>query len=85
MEITAIIQELHMPVVVAGCYALGMAFKATKKYPDEFIPITLLVVGAVIAPLIVGKFDASTVVMGAISGWASVGLNQTIKQLGKSE
>ena len=70
---------------LSGVEAAYKSMKATKKYPDEFIPITLLVVGAVIAPLVVGQFDASTVVMGAISGWASVGLNQTIKQLGKSE
>lgn len=85
MEITAIVQEFLMPVVLAGCFALGMALKATKRFPDEYIPITLLLVGAIIAPLVAGKFEAEIVVMGAISGWAAVGLNQTIKQLGKSE
>ena len=85
MEITEMIQEFIIPLTFLFCYALGMALKSTKKFKDEYIPIMLLVVGAVINPLATHEWTAEAIFIGGISGWASVGLHQTFKQLGKSE
>lgn len=85
MEITEIITQFLMPLVLAGCYAIGAALKSTQRFPDKYIPAAMLVVGAVMAPLVTGDWSAQTIMIGAISGWASTGLNQTVKQLSHKE
>lgn len=85
MEITEIITQFLMPLVLAACYAIGAALKSTEHYPDKYIPATMLLVGATLAPLATGDWSAQTIMIGAISGWASTGLNQTIKQLSSKE
>lgn len=85
MEITEIITQFLMPLVLAACYAIGAALKSTERYPDKYIPATMLVIGAALAPLATGDWSAQTIMIGAISGWASTGLNQTIKQLSSKE
>lgn len=85
MEIMDIINQFLMPLVLAGCYAIGAALKSTEHYPDKYIPATMLIIGAVLAPLATGDWSAETIMIGAISGWASTGLNQTIKQLSSKE
>lgn len=85
MEITEIITQFLMPLVLAACYAIGAALKSTEHYPNKYIPATMLLVGAVLAPLATGDWSAQTIMIGAISGWASTGLNQTIKQLSNKE
>lgn len=85
MEITSLLEQFIMPVVLAGCYTAGMAFKSTGKYPDKYIPVTMFFAGGVLASLITKDWSVQTMLTGAISGWASTGLNQTIKQLSKGE
>ena len=85
MEITEMITQFLMPLVLAACYAIGAALKSTEHYPDKYIPATMLLVGATLAPLATGDWSAQTIMIGAISGWASTGLNQTIKQLSNKE
>lgn len=85
MEITSIIEQFLMPLVLAACYAIGAALKSTEHYPDKYIPATMLFIGAVLAPLATSDWSAQTIMIGAISGWASTGLNQTIKQLSSKE
>lgn len=85
MEIMDIINQFLMPLVLAGCYAIGAALKSTEHYPDKYIPVTMLLIGGVLAPLATGDWSAETIMIGAISGWASTGLNQTIKQLSSKE
>ena len=85
MEITEIINQFLMPLVLAACYAIGAALKSTEHYPDKYIPATMLFVGAVLAPLATGDWSAQAIMIGAISGWASTGLNQTITQLSSKE
>ena len=85
MEITEIITQFLMPLVLAACYAIGAALKSTEHYPDKYIPATMLIIGAVLAPLATGDWSAETIMIGAISGWASTGLNQTIKELSNEE
>ena len=46
MEITEIITQFLMPLVLAGCYAIGAALKSTEHYPDKYIPATMLLIGS---------------------------------------
>ncbi len=85
MEITTMLEQFMMPIVLVGCYAAGAALKSTQKYPDKFIPITMFIAGGILALLVGQDRSVQTILMGAISGWASTGLNQTIKQLTKGE
>lgn len=85
MEITTLLEQFTMPIILVSCYAAGAALKSTEKYPDKLIPITMFVVGGILAPFIVQDGSVQTILMGCISGWASTGLNQTIKQLSKEE
>lgn len=78
------ITSFIVPLVIVACYAFGAALKATQKFPDKYIPLTLFVVGAIINPLISG-FSSEAIIVGAVSGWAAVGLNQTVKQISKEE
>ncbi len=81
--IQSLMTEFLMPVVLAACYALGMALKSTRWFPDSMIPLTLFLTGAVAAPFVSGIFTVERVMIGAVTGWAAVGLNQTIKQTSK--
>ena len=85
MEIATILEQFMMPIIVMACYAAGAALKSTKLIPDKFIPIIMFAIGGILAPLVTHELSVQTVLMGCISGWASTGLNQTIKQLGKEE
>lgn len=85
MEIMTILEQFMMPIVLGGCYAAGAALKSTEKYPNKFIPITMFIAGGILAPFVTGDWSAQTILAGSISGWASTGLNQTLKQLGKDE
>ena len=79
----SLMTEFLMPVVLVACYALGMALKSTRWFPDSMIPLTLFLTGAVAAPFVSGIFTVERVMIGAVTGWAAVGLNQTIKQTSK--
>lgn len=87
MDITAFVY-----ISIAGlCYLLGMAIKASKV-PDERIPVIVGVAGAVLGIVClyagVADFPASDPInaafVGAVSGLASVGVNQIGKQLTKA-
>ena len=79
----SLMTEFLMPVVLVACYALGMALKSTRWFPDSMIPLTLFLSGAAAAPFVSGIFTVERVMIGAVTGWAAVGLNQTIKQTSK--
>lgn len=76
--------------IVAICYVVGMACKAAKKIPDEWIPVIMAVVGGVLGAVgmnIMPDFPAAdyinAVAVGAVSGLAATGVNQVYKQAKK--
>ncbi len=85
MEIMTILEQFMMPIVLGGCYTAGAVLKSTEKYPDKFISITMFVIVGILAPFITGDWSAQIVLTGSISVWTLIGLNQTLKQLGKDE
>ena len=65
------------------CYLGGMACKTTEKVKDEVIPVVCGVTGGILIP----EFPAGDVInaaaIGIVSGLASTGVHQVIKQVGK--
>ena len=76
--------------IVAICYVIGLGCKAAKKIPDEWIPVTMAVVGGILGAVgmnIMPDFPAAdyinAVAVGAVSGLAATGVNQVYKQAKK--
>ena len=80
-----------VPVIIGICYGFGVIYKACPFIKDEYIPALEVVTGAILGVIAyfmkVSWLPAEDILMaifiGIGSGWASVGLNQTIKQLKK--
>ena len=73
------IDEYMIPIIVAGCMAIGTVMKYWLPTDNKWIPTVLLVLGAVSGVILFG-FDYEGIVKGMISGLAAVGLNQVFKQ-----
>lgn len=75
----SIINNYFIPVVVVFCLCIGYILRNWLPTDNKWIPTILFVVGAV-SGVIVGGLTFDSVVGGAVSGLASVGLNQAFKQ-----
>lgn len=84
MDIGIIIQEYCIPIIVAFCYCVGFGLKKASFFNDRYIPIVVIVLGAISGMLING-IDFQNFMVGAISGAASTGINQIYKQLSKDD
>ena len=73
------IDTYFVPGVVALCLCIGYILRNWLPTDNKWIPTILFVVGAV-SGVIVGGLTFDSVVGGAVSGLASVGLNQAFKQ-----
>ena len=74
------------------CYLIGMISKSSNKVKDEMIPSVCGVCGAVLGiagMYVIPDFPAqdmlNAIAIGIVSGFASTGLNQAVKQLGKAQ
>ena len=74
------------------CYLIGMICKSADKIKDEVIPSVCGVCGAVLGVVgmyVIPDFPAqdmlNAIAIGIVSGFASTGLNQAVKQLGKTQ
>ena len=64
------------PVVVIACLVVGYILKHSfKMIKNDFIPVILAVIGAVLNPIVCGV-SVETVVHGALMGLASTGMHQ---------
>lgn len=73
------IDNYFIPVVVVFCLCIGYILRNWLPTDNKWIPTILFVVG-VVSGIIVGGLTFEAVVSGAVSGLASVGLNQAFKQ-----
>ncbi len=97
MEIMDVFKEMIKPellVLIPVLYFIGMAVKQTNKIKNEFIPVTLGIIGIVISAIwifanvevysakeiLMGIFAAIT--QGVLTAGAAVYVNQLIKQSG---
>lgn len=72
------------PVVLGICLALGFALKtAFEKFPNKYIPLAALCTGTIITILInmQSGITAEVILGGMISGLASTGLYEMLRNL----
>ena len=93
MDIMSFIQS-NLLIVIVAIYVVGVFLKKIEMIKDKYITILLMLFGitfAVLLSIINAKYKVSleVIVNGLLQGilcWGvSVGVNQTVKQLGKQE
>lgn len=85
MDILNFISESFIILVVV-CYVIGMALKKAGFMPDKYIPITLIVVGAILGGIFALQTEVTLfmgIMQGLLCGGASTGINQAVKQANK--
>lgn len=88
-----IVQTISLPIIVSVVYAVMGVLKAEIKSErfNTFIPLISATLGAVIGVVIYLGYPecipagnvCAAIIIGAASGWAATGANQTIKQIKK--
>ena len=73
------IDGMIIPIITACALCIGYVMKKWLPTDDKWIPLTLLILGA-IAGLILFGTDYEGIVKGMVSGVAAVGLHQVFKQ-----
>ena len=75
--------------IVVITYLIGIATKQIPKVKDEFIPVIVGVAGGILGVVgmyVMPDFPATDILnaiaIGIVSGLASTGVNQAIKQIG---
>ena len=89
MDIMTVFTEYLIPVVVVICLIVGFVLKNyVKVLPNNYIPIIVTVLGAVIAIWVNMGITPDILAAGLVSGLASTGLHQvltrTLEKLGGS-
>lgn len=70
------------PLVMGICLCVGFAFKtAFAKFPNKYIPLAMLILGLVLACLAAEDFTMPVVLSGMISGLASTGCYELLKNM----
>lgn len=83
MDIT-FLMELVNPVILGICLLVGYVLKtAFDWFPNKYIPLMALAVGTVLAVVInlSGGINAQVILGGMISGLASTGLYEMLRNL----
>lgn len=75
----SVINSYFIPAVVVLCLCVGYILRNWMPTDNKWIPTILFVVG-IVSGIIVGGLNYEAIVSGAVSGLASVGLNQAFKQ-----
>ena len=64
------------------CLCVGYALKtAFTKFPNQFIPLTMLITGTFINIIVSKSTDEITILSGMISGLASTGSYEVLRNL----
>lgn len=74
------IAEYFIPIVLVACLVVGYIMKNFLPNDNRWIPLTLAILGAVLGCIANHSIDLMSVVAGAMSGLAAVGLHQAFKQ-----
>lgn len=75
------IVNMYIPIVMVICLCIGFVLKRFLPTDNKFIPLILLILGAVIACIYHGDISIDHIAAGMVTGLASVGLHQVFKQL----
>lgn len=87
MDISFLLEMIN-PIVLGICLLMGYALKtAFDKFPNRYIPLAALCCGTLLAVLMhmQSGIDAKVVLGGMMSGLASTGLYEMLRNLIKFE
>ena len=76
--------ELVDPIILGICLVAGYALKtAFASFPNKYIPLAALCTGAILAVFInyAGNITAQVILEGMISGLASTGMYELLRNL----
>lgn len=75
------LQQFISPMIVGLCWLIGNTLKSSvPKLPNNYIPLALGVIGAILAVTING-FNGTNVLVGIVSGLSATGMHQVYKGL----
>lgn len=72
--------EMYIPLAIAGSIVVGYVMKKWLPTDNKWIPTVLPIIGIIIACLVNRSWDITTIIAGAVSGLAGVGLHQAVTQ-----
>lgn len=76
-----LLQDYLVPITVAFCYMVGFAMKKIPKLDNKYIPLIVMVCGALFNCWLSWGVSPTIIVAGMASGLASTGADQLVKQL----
>lgn len=75
------IVNMYIPIVMVICLCVGFVLKRFMPTDNKYIPLILLMLGAVIACIYHSDISVDHIAAGMVTGLASVGLHQVFAQL----
>lgn len=75
------IVDMYIPIVMVICLCVGFVLKRFAPTDNKWIPLIMLILGAVIACIYNKGFDIDHLAAGMVTGLASTGLHQVFAQL----
>lgn len=75
------IVNMYIPIVMVICLCVGFVLKRFMPTDNKYIPLILLILGAVIACIYHSDISVDHIAAGMVTGLASVGLHQVFSQL----
>lgn len=79
------LMEFIDPITLGICLCVGFALKYAKifeKFGNQYIPLSMLILGCIIGIIThIGNINAAVVLGGMISGLASTGLYEMMRNL----
>ena len=73
--------NMYIPIVMVICLCVGFIMKKFLPTDNKFIPLTLMILGAILACIYCKGVSIDHVAAGMVTGLASVGLHEVFKQL----
>ncbi|MCO8288321.1 phage holin family protein [Tetragenococcus halophilus] len=75
------LNDYLIPIIVVACLIVGYVIRVTPSLQParEYIPLIVCILGAVLGAVIQGV-AVEAIIMGAVSGLASTGLNQVFRK-----
>ena len=73
--------NLYIPIVMVICLCIGFVWKRFLPTDNKFIPLVLMILGAIIACIYNKGISIDHIAAGMVTGLAAVGLHQVFAQL----
>lgn len=75
------INDMYIPIVLVICLCVGYVMKKFLPSDNKWIPLTLMILGGIIACFNASHVTIELIGAGMVTGLASTGLHQVFAQL----